>query len=289
MLFFWRLLVPYLADFLYFDGSDSGLSPLLASRLLILLILDQESILCRSVHFTDQKILLEQADQNSICDPVAIETETIGARIRFAVVFDLHAIVGSGGIRYSSAEGLRENRAISCLYTALCVHIKLREWDELADGYFLALVILEWNLLGLVPTGPDDEVSLVDVASLFLVRRRLDKFDSLFGSVDDALVEVLGVAAQTGVRVEVAVLAGEDLLVELRVAVLLGLGHSWIKYSDLVSVEDLDAAGLEVLGQLGVVELPVFVLEVAEALADAPAGHFLVLTDAAVFAIRNRF
>lgn len=78
----------------------------------------------------------------------------------------------------------------------------------------------------------------------------------------------------------------ENVLVELRVAVLLSHFDSIIKYPDFVTVKYFYAAVWPLLDQVVlVVEVPVFVVEVPEAEALAGAWLLLVIAAAALLAV----
>lgn len=72
-------------------------------------------------------ILLQNADQDAVGDPIAIETEAIGSWIWLAVVTHGHAVVRSGRVGDASSEGLRQDRAIVSHHTAFGIDVELGE------------------------------------------------------------------------------------------------------------------------------------------------------------------
>ena len=232
---------------------------------------------------------MQQADEDSVCHPVAIETKTVGARIGFTVIFYLHSIVCSGWIRYSRAKRFCEDRAIIGLNTALRIHIKLRKWDSLAQRNLFALMVFERDLLGLIPASPNNKISLVDKAPLFLVSRCLDELNSSLASIYDSLVKVLGVASQARVRVKVTVLSREYFVTKVCIAILFCLIDRGVEHADPVSVQYFYAAHLKMLGEDAVIEIPVLVLKVAETFASTAALYFHIMTNTTVPTIGYRF
>lgn len=88
----------------------------------------------------------------------------------------------------------------------------------------------------MVPTGPDDEVSLVDKVRLLGCIPSDNELHPLLLSPLNPLVQLLRIAPQPREGIEVAILLGEVLVFELMVAVLLGVFDLVVEDLDLVSV-----------------------------------------------------
>ena len=85
---------------------------------------------------------------------------------------------------------------------------------------------------------------------------------------------------------KVTILPIKYFVIEVRITILFRLSHSWIKYKDLVSVENFYTADFKMLWQHRIIEVPIFILKVPETFANAPALYLEILTKAAVSAIR---
>ena len=92
--------------------------------------------------------------------------------------------------------------------------------------------------------------------------------DSLLGSGLDVLVELLGVA--TDARVRIDVLSVEGMLVEVTISILKCFLCGLIEDPDLISVKYGNIATLEMVWQVTIgIKAPIIILEITKALAQA--------------------
>ena len=68
--------------------------------------------------------------------------------------------------------------------------------DLAAQLDFLAVLVKDVDLVGLVTTGPNDPVSLLDVWLLIIGRFSADELDSFLISFDDIAVKLFGIASE---------------------------------------------------------------------------------------------
>ena len=235
----------------------------------------------------------QQVQDDTVGDPVAVEAETVSPRFWLVWVGSNPAIVCPGWVCDADSEGFGEHTSISTLESAFVINIVLCIWHVLAQGDLLAFMVSDWNLVGLVSTGPDHQVCILKVLGLLFHSRSFDQLNSLFCTTFDVVVQLLGITSESRIGVHEAIWVPEHRLTELSVPSLLGLGHSAVEHSDLVSVEYLDIGLLKVRWQVEiVVKVPILVLEVAEAFAQTAAlrtGFLLaIVTSAAVHAVWDR-
>lgn len=200
-----------------------------------------------TMHFAFRDILLQKTLKHSVGDPVAIEAEAVSAWIGLEWVLRLHPIVGSSGIGNARAECLGEHGAFGCYDPALLIDIKLSEWRRLAEWDLLALMVLHLDPIRLIPACPDHEVSRPDMLLLLFRSWGLHQRDPLLLAIDDSFVERLGVASEASIRVEVAILSGEEFLTEVCVAVQACLLDRGVEHSYSVSIQNLDGSLTEAI------------------------------------------
>ena len=105
-------------------------------------------------------------------------------------------------------------------------------------------MVFDWNTVRLVSSGPDDDVRTLNENGLIFRRRSLDELDTLLETVADIIVKRLGIAFKPCVR---------------------------LSDSDFIPIKYFDASRLEVRWQLGLVMIPLIILEEAITLTDATA------------------
>ena len=96
------------------------------------------------------------------------------------------------------------------------------------------------NRFGLVATGPNDKVCLIDVLLLFVSCLRPDQPDSVLSSLHDAPVQFLGVSSESCEGVEVAIVVAKGRLVKASVTVVDGVLDFLVKHFHFVLVENDD-------------------------------------------------
>lgn len=111
----------------------------------------------------------------------------------------------------------------------------------------LARLIQYVDFVGLVATGPNDPVCLLDVDVLLLRCLGTDELHSLFRSLDNVVVKLFSVAPETREAVNKIVFLGKQGLVEGLVVVLRSFFGCLVEHSYFVSVQYFD---LDVLWQV---------------------------------------
>jgi hypothetical protein len=127
------------------------------------------------VHLARQEIALQKLQNDSIRDPIAIQAKAVSSWLGFAAIAHLHAVVGPCWVTDASTKGLRHRCSIGCFQSTFRVNVELSERNFLTQWNLLAFVVLDWDLLGLVATTPNDEVCLVDMLLLILWCLGLDQ------------------------------------------------------------------------------------------------------------------
>lgn len=126
------------------------------------------------------------------------------------------------------------------------------------------------NLIGLVPARPNNEICIFEVLSLFFDCWSLHKLDPFFISSFYLLVKPLSITAKTRVRIHKTFRIRKNVVTEFFVSISFGLIYCSIKHSNFVPVDNLYVTGPEMGRKICiVVEVPILVLKVAPAFANA--------------------
>ena len=136
------------------------------------------------------------------------------------------------------------------------IDIKLSERHFSAHLDDFIVDILDGDAISLVAAGPNHQVCALQVLGLLSRCSCLDQAHSFLSSTFDRLVHALGIAAESCERVEESVLVGELELLEVGVAVSLGLVNAAVEYSDAVPIQYRNVTLLK-LRQVVVVDTPV--------------------------------
>ena len=165
---------------------------------------------------------------------------------------------------------------------AQAISVELSIGCLLSLGDEISVNIVNRYGVGLVPAGPDDEVSSFDVHLLLFNSPRFNELYSLFFSGRYFLEEFFRVSPQSGVGVLVVIVLGRQVSLEAVVTFRISVLNTVEKYLDRVPVKDLDLRFLEFKKVL-VFKSPVVELESAKANTLALARIFAAFSTLAAF------
>ena len=187
----------------WWGATDEGFSRFHALsfsffHLSIFLSLVSQHELVRDVHLllAHDPDLGQHVLQDALADPTHVEGEGIGSRVQLPSFTSRHPILCSCGEAEPGTKRFEKDGAIFTyhLKTGVDVPLAVRHLLHVLD--LVALLVIQ-HALCLVAAAPYDEVSSLNMRSLFLPVLGLHQFDSLLSAFLDLSVQLFRISAQT--------------------------------------------------------------------------------------------